>query len=79
MHKRQTLKCQIDIGEGPIWDTREKALYWLDINRAKIQHYNPQSKDVKVFDMPMRVTALGLHPGSGFVRATEKGFHFWDR
>ena len=67
-----------DLGEGPMWDAREGALFWLDINRAKIQRYDPQSKDVKVFDMPMRVTALGLRRRGGFVAATEKGFHFWD-
>jgi Gluconolactonase len=70
--------CHNDLGEGPLWDPRGGALYWLDINQAKIQRYDPQSKEVKVFDMPLRVTALGLRQRGGFVAATERGFHFWD-
>ncbi len=70
--------CHNDLGEGPIWNAREGALYWLDINRAKIQRHDPQSKDMIVFDMPFKVTALRLRKRGGFVCATEKGFHFWD-
>ena len=78
MNFQALIRCHNDLGEGPIWDTREGALFWLDINQAKIQRYDPRSKDVKVFDMPMRVTALGLRQRGGFVAVTEKGFHFWD-
>jgi len=70
--------CHNDLGEGPIWNAREGALYWLDINRAKIPRHDPQSKDMIVFDMPFKVTALRLRKRGGFVCATEKGFHFWD-
>ena len=75
---KRLLDCSNDLGEGPIWDAREGALFWLDINRAKIQHHDPQSKDMIVFEMPFKVTALGLRKRGGFVCATEKGFHFWD-
>ena len=71
-------RCQNDLGEGPIWHVQEGALYWVDINASKIQRYDPQSKSVDVYDMPIKVTALGLRKSIGFICATEKGFHFWD-
>jgi len=72
------IECQNDLGEGPLWDAREGALFWLDINRARVQRYDPQTKATHIFEMPMRVTALGLRERGGFVCATEKGFYFWD-
>ncbi len=77
MEFQLTIDCHNDLGEGPLWDPREKTLYWLDINKAKIQRRNAQGT-VQVFEMPFKVTALGLRQSGGFVAATERGFHFWD-
>ena len=73
-----TIKCHNDLGEGPLWDARTGCLYWLDINRAQILRHTKQSEKIKVFEMPIRVTALGLRQSGGFVCATDQGLHFWD-
>ncbi len=78
MAAKKLWDCQNDPSDGFFWDARENSLYWLAINQAKIQRHNPHSKDVKVIDMPTRVTALGLHKRGRFVCSTEKGFHFGD-
>jgi len=78
MDAKLLIDCRNDLGEGPIWDAREGALYWLDINQARIQRLDPLTNETRIFDMPLRVTALGLRGRGGFVCATEKGFHFWD-
>jgi sugar lactone lactonase YvrE len=72
-----TINCHNDLGEGPLWDPRENALYWLDINQAKIQRRDTNGT-VQVFDMPFKVTALGLRKAGGFIAASERGFHYWD-
>ena len=77
MEFQLTIDCHNDLGEGPLWDPRENALYWLDINKAKIQR-RAASGEIKVFQMPFKVTALGLRQSGGFIAATERGFHFWD-
>ena len=78
MQVERIVRCQNDLGEGPIWHIQEGALYWLDINQCKIQRFDPKSKDVQVYDMPFKITALAMRKSGGFLCATEKGFHFWD-
>ncbi len=78
MRIEKIIHCQNDLGEGPIWHTQENALYWLDINNSLILQRGADSEAVKTYEMPMRVTALGLRQSGGFVCATEKGLHFWD-
>ncbi len=78
MDLKNANRCRNSLGEGPLWDAREKALYWLDINNAQIFRRESDSKAVKTFEMPMRVTALGLRKSGGFIAATDQGLHFWD-
>jgi len=72
------INCHNDLGEGPLWNYHEQALYWLDINQSKIRRHDPQTGKAQVFDMPCKVTALGLRKSGGFVCATERGLQFWD-
>lgn len=78
MALKNMVNCQNSLGEGPLWDARSQSLYWLDINNSLIFRRDAESELVKTFEMPTRVTALGLRQGSGFVCATDKGLHFWD-
>ena len=75
MRAEHLLSCANDLGEGPLWAAEEKALYWLDINRAIIQRYEPETGTVQTFHMPLRVTALGQRRVGGFVCASEGGFY----
>ena len=78
MQVKQVLACRNDLGEGPLWSTRDKTLHWLDINQSKIYRYYPASGKQKIYDMPIKVTALAQRRMGGFICATEKGFHFWN-
>ena len=61
------VKSQNFLGEGPLWDNRIEALYWVDIEGRKIQRFFPETGKIEVFSTPMRVSALGLREKSGFV------------
>ena len=76
---RQVAACQNRLGEGPLWHTQEKALYWVDIEGKKIQRYFPADDGFEVFDAPLRVTLLAFRENGGVICGTEDGFHFWDR
>ena len=31
------------VGEGPMWDSDKKVLYWIDIQGKKFWEYNPKT------------------------------------
>lgn len=62
------------LGEGPLWDPREAALYWLDIKGEKIFRFDPLTNETATFESTGMVSALGLHREGGFVAASREGF-----
>ncbi len=71
------LPLRSELGEGPLWDWREQALYWVDITGAVFHRYYPAQDRYQRFDVGARVTALGLRRGGGFVMATADGLALW--
>jgi len=71
------LPLRNELGEGPLWDWREQALYWVDIAGAIFHRYDPAQNRHEQFDVGVRVTALGLRQGGGFVMATADGLALW--
>jgi sugar lactone lactonase YvrE len=66
------------LGEGPIWDHREQALYWVDIGGKTAHRYQPSSGRSQTFPFDVAVTVIGLRASGGFVLGTSKGFATWD-
>ena len=78
MHISNILHCRNILGEGPLWNPDENALYWVDINAKKVQRYYPDGGKSESFDMPLMVSVLGMRLKGGFVCGTENGFYFWE-
>jgi len=72
------LASQNKLGEGPIWNTEEQALYWLDIHQKSVERYDPANGRRKTFSMDLAITVLGLRSRGGFVFASNRGFGYWD-
>ncbi|MGF9566620.1 SMP-30/gluconolactonase/LRE family protein [Neorhizobium sp. BT27B] len=51
---KPSLECVVDcaniLGEVPLWDVAEHALYWVDIEGKKLQRLTPASGEVRVAD-----------------------------
>jgi sugar lactone lactonase YvrE len=63
-----------DLGEGPIWYPEENALYWVDIGRAEVFRFRPETGEQNVCALDSVVSALGIWSEQKFVAATESGF-----
>lgn len=63
-----------DLGEGPIWYPEENALYWVDIGRAEVFRFRPETGEQNVCALDSVVSALGIWSEQKFVAATENGF-----
>lgn len=65
------------VGEGPIWDPRDEALWWTDIKGRTVHRFDPRTGQDRAFAMPIRVGSLALRRSGGFVLAAEHGFWAW--
>lgn len=70
--------CRNQLGEGPIWDIHEQALYWVDIAGRKLQRFDIASRSVRRWMMPERIASFALRRSSGMVLALESGFAFFE-
>ena len=66
--------CGNSLGEGPVWDAAEGALYWVDIQAGLLQRWVPGTDQVERWTMPERVGALALRADRGLVLALASGF-----
>ena len=66
------------LGEGPLWDEREKLLYWVDILRHALHVYDPASGENTTYDVGQRVSTVVLDESGGVLVAVENGFARFD-
>ena len=69
-------KCQV--GEGPVWDVAEQALYYIDILARKVFRWDPANGDLKIWDLPDIVGSIALREGGGALVALGSGVHSLD-
>jgi L-arabinonolactonase len=74
----RVLAVQNELGEGPVWNVEEQALYWVDILEGHLHRLHPASGRREFFDAGLAVGALAFRASGGLVLATENGFAFWD-
>jgi sugar lactone lactonase YvrE len=66
------------LGEGPLWDTAEGALYWVDIKARRIHRLDPRTGQDVSWPTPEPVGSLAVRAAGGLVVALRSGFHFMD-
>jgi sugar lactone lactonase YvrE len=73
--------CEVGnvIGEGPIWNSDEGNLYWVDfIENHQILQFSPKTRQLRKFETGIPVMALAIRKAGGFIAATSKGIATWD-
>ncbi len=66
------------LGEGPVWDIAEQALYWVDIEGRRLHRRDHAGGAVRVWEFPERIGSFALRARGGMVCALESGFAFFD-
>jgi D-xylonolactonase len=67
-----------ELGEGPVWVERDRALWFTDIKRRKIHRYDPLSRGKRSWDAPEQIGFLLPAEGGGFVAGLQSGLHRFD-
>ena len=66
------------LGEGPVWDVAEKALYWIDGNAPAIYRLDPKTNAIKEWKTPKPIGSFAIREKGGAVCALQDGFYFFD-
>ncbi|QAY77845.1 SMP-30/gluconolactonase/LRE family protein [Sphingosinicella sp. BN140058] len=71
-------KVGAELGEGPVWVERDRALWFVDIKRQKIHRFDPASADKKSWNAPEQIGFLLPAASGGFVAGMQSGLHRFD-
>ncbi len=75
---RLLVDCGCGLGESPVWDERERVLWWVDIAGRAIHRVDAEGEGHQVWRLEKRPTALGLtHEPDRLVVALEDGGYLW--
>ena len=70
--------CHNVLGEVPVWDVAEQALYWVDIEGALLQRLTPSTGLVDCLQMPERIASFALRESGGLIVAFASGLALLD-
>jgi sugar lactone lactonase YvrE len=66
------------LGECPLWDEREKMLWWVDSRWPAVKRFDPATGAVMMQVLPEVVGSIAFREKGGLLAATKSGLHFLD-
>lgn len=66
------------VGEGPVWDVAEQALYYVDILARRVFRWHPATQEFARWDLPDIVGSMALREHGGALVALGTGVHALD-
>lgn len=76
IHRLDTEQCLV--GEGPLWDVQEQALYFVDIVGRKLHRYDPATGRTRSWTLPSVIGSVALRQGGGAIVALPDGIYSFD-
>ena len=70
---RVVLKSSAQLGEGSIWDSREKCLWWVDITAGRVLRFDPVSGENLTCEVGQMVGTVVTRENGGLLLGVEKG------
>lgn len=67
-----------ELGEGPVWVGRDRALWFVDIKRRAIHRFDPTGGGRRSWETPEQVGFLLPAADGGFVAGFQSGLHHFD-
>jgi L-arabinonolactonase len=78
LEPRVVIAARNQIGESPVWNARENALYWVDVEGKIIQRWQHSDQSIQRWQLDEPVGCIGLRERGGLVGACRTGFFFLD-
>lgn len=74
----QLIDLPLGVGEGPLWNAAENALYFVDILAPALFRLDPATRALTRWDMPSAIGSFGLCRDGRAIVALRHGIHFFD-
>lgn len=71
------LPMQNGLGEGPLWNFRERALYWIDYTNAQFFRYDPGSGDLRAVQLAVKPGCVAFTEAGDILLGTTAGLALW--
>jgi sugar lactone lactonase YvrE len=71
-------ELEAELGEGPVWVERDKALWFVDIKKHQVHRLDPATGTRRSFDAPEQVGFILPAEGGGFVAGLQSGLYRFD-
>ena len=52
------------LGEGPLWDSQEQVLYWIDSISRVVHGFDPTTGEVQNWVVPAVIGSMALREGA---------------
>ncbi|MGO4526527.1 SMP-30/gluconolactonase/LRE family protein [Microvirga sp. 2MCAF35] len=72
------LDLRAELGECPIWDADEQALFFVDIKGRALHRFRPATGEHAVRAMPEEIGCIGFRKGGGFIAGFRSGLWLLD-
>jgi len=67
------------LGEGPVWDVSEQALYWVDSLGPSVFRHDWATRTTRRWDLTGEsIGSLAVRKSGGLILAMDTGFHIFD-
>jgi sugar lactone lactonase YvrE len=66
------------LGEGPVWDARTQALWWVDIRLPAVRRYDWRHQATKTYAMPEMVGSLAVRDDGTLLLALKSALVYWN-
>jgi sugar lactone lactonase YvrE len=71
-------ELEAELGEGPVWVDRDRALWFVDIKTQQIHRYDPASEERSSWKTPEQVGFVFPAERGGFVAGLASGLYHFD-
>ncbi len=75
---RSVVDLSAELGESPVWDRREHALYWIDGRKPTVNRYDPRTSTNRALAVPENVHAVALTRSHRLLAVFEASLAFLD-
>ncbi len=65
------------LGEGPVWNVREQALYWIDYVMGQFFRYDPAKDVLNTYQLEVQPGCVAFNEDGGIILATTRGIGLW--
>ena len=73
MESTLVLDARAELGEGPVWDSSNGVLWWVDIIPGRVHRFDPESGEDRSFAVGQMVGAVALEANGSMLVAARSG------